>query len=213
MLDGFGAFTAPPPTARPVPANFNARASADHPPGFYGPPEGLLAVNTLAPADRLAPLDYRRAQRPARSLSARRAARPARTGVPRGAGAAGARRAGGVLRCPAASAACCRAAARRRLLAAAGLLAALACMHPAHAQTGRRRSRRRNCPRSSEDFAMKATQRDPSRLCRHRRCRGRRHQQGRPARASRCSWRSAPRSRPANRSASIRRATNLPSSR
>ena len=32
-------------------------ASLDHPPGFYGPPEGLVAVNTLAPADRPAPLD------------------------------------------------------------------------------------------------------------------------------------------------------------
>ena len=58
VLDGFGAFTSPPPTARPVPANFNARANADHPPGFYGPPEGLIAVNTLAPSDRPAPLDY-----------------------------------------------------------------------------------------------------------------------------------------------------------
>src|SRR5262249_57060159 len=29
----------------------------DHPPGLYGPPEGLLAVNALAPDDRLAPLD------------------------------------------------------------------------------------------------------------------------------------------------------------
>jgi hypothetical protein len=58
VLDGFGAFSAPPPTARPVPANFNARASADHPPGFYGPSEGLVAVNTLAPADRPAPLDF-----------------------------------------------------------------------------------------------------------------------------------------------------------
>ena len=58
VLDGFGAFTVPPPTARPVPANFGSRADADHPPGFYGPPEGLVAVNTLAPSDRLAPLDY-----------------------------------------------------------------------------------------------------------------------------------------------------------
>ncbi len=41
-----------------MPADFNFRATADHPPGFYGPPEGLLAVNTLAPADRLAPIDY-----------------------------------------------------------------------------------------------------------------------------------------------------------
>jgi hypothetical protein len=57
VLDGFGAFSAPPPTARPVPANFNGRADADHPPGFYGPPEGLVAVNTLAPSDRPAVLD------------------------------------------------------------------------------------------------------------------------------------------------------------
>ena len=41
-----------------MPVGYVARASADHPPGFYGPPEGLLAVNTLAPADRLAALDF-----------------------------------------------------------------------------------------------------------------------------------------------------------
>jgi hypothetical protein len=57
ILDGFGVFGPPPPTARPVPVGFAGRATADHPPGFYGPPEGLLALNTLAPADRLAPLD------------------------------------------------------------------------------------------------------------------------------------------------------------
>src|SRR5204863_9835970 len=58
VLDGFGAFTPPPSTARPVPAGYSFRATADHPPGFYGPPEGLLAVNTLTPADRLNPIDY-----------------------------------------------------------------------------------------------------------------------------------------------------------
>jgi len=58
VLDGFGAFGPPPPTARPVPANFVGRGTADHPPGFYGPPEGLLAVNTLAPSDRLNPVDF-----------------------------------------------------------------------------------------------------------------------------------------------------------
>ncbi|HKA80670.1 MAG TPA: DUF4159 domain-containing protein [Xanthobacteraceae bacterium] len=57
ILDGFGIFGPAPPTARPVPASFAGRATADHPPGFYGPPEGLLAVNALAAADRLAPLD------------------------------------------------------------------------------------------------------------------------------------------------------------
>jgi hypothetical protein len=71
ILDGFGAFTAPVAGVRPIPANFNARASADHPPGFYGPPEGLLAVNTLMPADRLQPMDYAglTAQREAYRLS------------------------------------------------------------------------------------------------------------------------------------------------
>ena len=58
VLDGFGAFGPPPATARPVPAGYVGRASADHPPGFYGPPEGLVAVNTLAPAERLAALDF-----------------------------------------------------------------------------------------------------------------------------------------------------------
>src|SRR5262249_55541756 len=57
VLDGFGIFGPPPATARPVPVNFAGRATLDHPPGFYGPPEGLLAVNALAPADRLVPLD------------------------------------------------------------------------------------------------------------------------------------------------------------
>jgi len=57
ILDGFGAFTTPPPTARPIPSNYTARASLDHPPGFYGPPEGLVAVNTLAPADRPSALE------------------------------------------------------------------------------------------------------------------------------------------------------------
>ncbi len=58
VLDGFGAFAVPPPTAKPVASNFSGRADADHPPGFYGPPEGLVAVNTLAPDDRPSPLDF-----------------------------------------------------------------------------------------------------------------------------------------------------------
>jgi len=56
-LDGFGAFGPPPSTAKPLPSDFRDRATLDHPPGFYGPAEGPLAVNTLAAADRLAPLD------------------------------------------------------------------------------------------------------------------------------------------------------------
>jgi hypothetical protein len=58
VLDGFGNFTAPPSTARPIPMDFAGRGSAIHPPGFYGPPEGLIAVNTLNPSDRMAALDF-----------------------------------------------------------------------------------------------------------------------------------------------------------
>jgi hypothetical protein len=58
VLDGFGIFTSPPSTARPVPTDYAASATSDHPPGFYGPPENLLAVNTLSANDRLAPLDF-----------------------------------------------------------------------------------------------------------------------------------------------------------
>jgi hypothetical protein len=58
VLDGFGSFVAPPSTARPIPTDFSGSASAEHPPGFYGPPENNLAVNTLSAADRLAPLDF-----------------------------------------------------------------------------------------------------------------------------------------------------------
>jgi len=64
-LDGFGAFGPPPSTAKPLAADFRDRATPEHPPGFYGPSDGPLAVNTLAAADRIAPLatDSLRAQR------------------------------------------------------------------------------------------------------------------------------------------------------
>ena len=56
-LDGFGAFGPPPSTAKPMPADYRDRATADHPPGFYGSADGPIAVNTLASADRIATLD------------------------------------------------------------------------------------------------------------------------------------------------------------
>ena len=58
ILDGFGSFIAPPPTARPVAEDFVGSATPDHPPGFYGPPDSLVAVNTLTGGDRLAALDF-----------------------------------------------------------------------------------------------------------------------------------------------------------
>lgn len=57
VLDGFGAFTHPPATARPVAADWRAPATFDHPPGFYGPQEGTIAVNALAPESRITRLD------------------------------------------------------------------------------------------------------------------------------------------------------------
>jgi Domain of unknown function (DUF4159)/Aerotolerance regulator N-terminal len=57
ILDGFGIFGPPPANARPVVVGYTGRATPDNPPGFYGPPEGLQAVNTLAPDDKLMPLD------------------------------------------------------------------------------------------------------------------------------------------------------------
>lgn len=56
-LDGFGVLGPPPATAKPVPVNFGGTAGPDHPPGFYGAADSLLAVNVLAPTDRVPALD------------------------------------------------------------------------------------------------------------------------------------------------------------
>ncbi|MDJ1159331.1 DUF4159 domain-containing protein [Chelatococcus sp. SYSU_G07232] len=57
-LDGFGAFRTPPATAKPVARSFSGRASEEHPPGFYGPNESLVAVNALAAEDRPSAIDF-----------------------------------------------------------------------------------------------------------------------------------------------------------
>ncbi len=57
ILDGFGTLGAPPATAKPVPAHFAGPGTADHPPGFYGPADALLAVDALNPGAALAPVD------------------------------------------------------------------------------------------------------------------------------------------------------------
>ena len=56
-LDGFGAFGPPPPTAKPLPVDYRGRGTIEHPPGFYGPADGPISVNTLAATDRIVPLD------------------------------------------------------------------------------------------------------------------------------------------------------------
>ncbi|MBX9757377.1 MAG: DUF4159 domain-containing protein, partial [Beijerinckiaceae bacterium] len=57
-LDGFGALGDPPVTAKPIAAGFNGPATADHPPGFYGPPDAMVAINTLAADARLSPVNF-----------------------------------------------------------------------------------------------------------------------------------------------------------
>ncbi|KTS05928.1 DUF4159 domain-containing protein [Methylobacterium radiotolerans] len=56
-LDGFGALGSPPASATAVSADYADRANLEHPPGFYGPPDGGISVNALKPDDRLTPLD------------------------------------------------------------------------------------------------------------------------------------------------------------
>ncbi|HEY8006049.1 MAG TPA: DUF4159 domain-containing protein [Methylocella sp.] len=57
-LDGFGVLGPPPPDATALPAGFEGEASPEHPPGFYGPPDALVAVNALGPQETLIPADY-----------------------------------------------------------------------------------------------------------------------------------------------------------
>ncbi|WP_243371069.1 DUF4159 domain-containing protein [Microvirga solisilvae] len=56
-LDGYGVLTTPPANARAVARNYSERATAEHPPGFYGPVDSSLAVNALLAGDKLAPLN------------------------------------------------------------------------------------------------------------------------------------------------------------
>lgn len=57
VLDGYGDFTSPSPTASAIAANYDGRASAAVPPGFYGPADGGVTVNALTASDILRPLD------------------------------------------------------------------------------------------------------------------------------------------------------------
>jgi hypothetical protein len=57
-LDGFGVLGPPPLNATPIPAGFEGIAEPEHPPGFYGPPDGLIAVNALGPKETLEAADY-----------------------------------------------------------------------------------------------------------------------------------------------------------
>ena len=165
-LDGFGAFGPPPSTAKPLPADFRDRATSDHPPGFYGPADGPLAVNTLAAADRIAPLD----------TSALRARRASYTNAEprdlRGILLSSslalflidaiivALLGGGI------------AALLRRRAAPAALAFALDAVRRCWPR------RRRRAPTSKRRFRDQGGLANPARLCRHRQCRRRFHRQG-----------------------------------
>lgn len=57
-LDGRGVMRPPPPTARPIPGDFDGPADRDHPPGFYGPAEAPIALQPLRPGDELRRMDF-----------------------------------------------------------------------------------------------------------------------------------------------------------
>ena len=58
ILDGFGVLGPPPAAAAPIGDDFAGPGDAAHPPGFYGAPEALEAVNAMAAGQTLAPADY-----------------------------------------------------------------------------------------------------------------------------------------------------------
>ena len=57
-LNGFGTLGPPPLNARPIPAQFVGAPTAEHPPGFYGPPEAQVAVNTVQPGEKMEAASY-----------------------------------------------------------------------------------------------------------------------------------------------------------
>ena len=150
-LDGFGAFGPPPSTAKPMPADYRDRATLDHPPGFYGPADGPIAVNTLARGRSHRAARYGGAAGATRQLHQCRTARPARHPAVVVAGAVPARRRSWS-RCWARHSPRCGGGARRR---AAVLLGA-------GARTRRRSRRRRRARRQRQPTSS------PSRRCRRR---------------------------------------------
>jgi len=57
-LDGFGSLGPPPPEATPIAPGFQGPVTLEHPPGFYGPTDGVVALNALSPNDHLVGADY-----------------------------------------------------------------------------------------------------------------------------------------------------------
>ncbi len=61
VLDGYGQFVRPPPTAKALSLDWTGAATGDYPPGFYGAQDALFAVNALANETVLNRLDPREA--------------------------------------------------------------------------------------------------------------------------------------------------------
>ncbi|MEJ0094114.1 MAG: DUF4159 domain-containing protein [Methylocella sp.] len=57
-LDGFGVLGAPPASAKPISIGYDGGADAEHLPGFYGPTDALVAVNTLRANETIAKVDF-----------------------------------------------------------------------------------------------------------------------------------------------------------
>ena len=58
VLDGFGLLKNPPPTTQAIAAAkiADAKPSAEHPPGYYGPAGAPRALNLMTPKSLLKPL-------------------------------------------------------------------------------------------------------------------------------------------------------------
>ena len=171
MLDGFGSFVAPPPTARPVPADFSGSATRRSSAGLLwaaGRPHRRQRARRGRPADAAR---FRAAGHgEPRNLPHHRAAGSARTDFPRRARPSAARHA-------------CRAVPRRRYPAADPArftgchgIRDRDCRACAHARASARAGRDAKSGRAAVGA------RNQARLCRYRRCRGRCHQQGWPGR-------------------------------
>jgi hypothetical protein len=57
-LSGFGVLGPPPAKSEPIGGDFSGVGDPLHPPGFYGTPDSLRAVNALAPGETLKPASY-----------------------------------------------------------------------------------------------------------------------------------------------------------
>jgi Domain of unknown function (DUF4159)/Aerotolerance regulator N-terminal len=57
-LDGFGLLGDPGPNAQALPVNFAGAASAEHPPGFYGVGDAVVALQPLQAKDELSHFDF-----------------------------------------------------------------------------------------------------------------------------------------------------------